>query len=316
MRIVFMGTPAIAASVLSSLAGAHEVIGVLTRPDAVSGRGKKRLPSAVKATALELGLPVFEASSFKDDAVFSHLESLAPDVICVVAYGAILPEKVLSLPKYGCLNVHASLLPRWRGAAPIERAILAGDELAGVCIMRMEKGLDTGAYCERREVSVAGKSQQQLTSELASVGSEALITALSHIEGGSVSWVEQDERNVTYAEKIQKGELDVSPDDSAVVFTRKVLASSEAHPSRCVIDGKRVLLLCAMVADDEASHDACGELNPGEAVFRFKRLLLKTVSGTVEVSKVKPEGKKEMDSKAFCAGIQNVKTKVMEWERA
>ena len=316
MRIVFMGTPAIAASVLSSLAGVHEVVGVLTRPDAVSGRGKKTLPSAVKAKALELGLPVFEASSFKDDAVFSHLESLAPDVICVVAYGAILPEKVLSLPKYGCLNVHASLLPRWRGAAPIERAILAGDEFAGVCVMRMEEGLDTGAYCERREVSVPGKSQQQLTSELASAGAEALITALSNIESAAVSWVEQDEQHATYAEKIKKGELDVSPDDSAVVFTRKVLASSEAHPSRCVIDGKRVLLLGAMVTDDDGSRDACDSLKPGQAVFRFKRLFFKTVYGAVEVSKVKPEGKKEMDSKAFCVGIQNVKTKVMEWERA
>ena len=145
MRVVFMGTPAFAATILDDLAEQHDVAAVYTRPDAVRGRGKRLEPSPVKAAAERRGLRVLTPRTLRDEAAQRELASFAPDVICVAAYGAILPKEVLDIPRFGCLNVHASLLPRWRGAAPIERAILAGDEEAGVCIMRMEVGLDTGA---------------------------------------------------------------------------------------------------------------------------------------------------------------------------
>ena len=136
------------------------------------------------------------------------------------------PKEVLDIPRFGCLNVHASLLPRWRGAAPIERAILAGDEEAGVCIMRMEEGLDTGAYCVCRTAIVDGKSASELTDELADLGSHALLTALVHVERDAAEWTEQDEEQVTYASKIEKRELDLSPNDDVALAARKVQASS------------------------------------------------------------------------------------------
>ena len=192
MRVVFMGTPKFAAAILEDLAQQHEVVAVYTRPDAVRGRGKRLEPSAVKAAAERLGLSVRTPRTLRDEAVQRELAALAPDVVCVAAYGAILPKAVLDLPRHGCLNVHASLLPRWRGAAPIERAILAGDEETGVCVMRMEEGLDTGAYCVCRTTSVAGKSAADLTEELADLGSHALLTALVRVERGVDAWTEQD----------------------------------------------------------------------------------------------------------------------------
>ena len=195
MRIVFMGTPAFAADILQGLIESHhEVVGCFTRPDAVRGRGKKLVYSPVKGRAVQAGIPVYEFSSMKSDEAFGALASLRPDAVCVAAYGAILPKRVLELPRFGCLNVHGSLLPRWRGAAPIERAILAGDELTGIGIMQMEEGLDTGDVAEERSISVFGKSSDQLYSELAVLGGEALVKVLDAcrcvIAGKSLSVLE------------------------------------------------------------------------------------------------------------------------------
>ena len=205
MKILFMGTPAIAAKVLSVLADSkHEVLGVFTRPDSVSGRGKKLLPSPVKAVALEHGFPVDEFKSFKDGSAFERIKELNPDAICVVAYGALLPEEVLGFPRFGSINVHASLLPRWRGAAPIERCILEGDVETGVSIMQMEAGLDTGPYCVQRVVSVGEKYHAELSRDLAEVGAEALVCALDQIEAGTAKWSVQDDALSNYAAKIDK----------------------------------------------------------------------------------------------------------------
>ncbi|MGN0301913.1 MAG: methionyl-tRNA formyltransferase [Anaerotardibacter sp.] len=193
MRVVFMGTPSFSATILSYLSEQHEVVGVFTRPDTVRSRGKKLVPSPVKEVACELGIPVFECTSFsKDPGSFQALESLNPDVVVVAAFSVLLPKSVLDLPKYGCINVHASLLPRWRGAAPVERAILAGDANAGVCIMKMEEGLDTGDYCIERSMEIGNFTAEELTQELAELGSRALLTCLEHLELGSSLWVPQD----------------------------------------------------------------------------------------------------------------------------
>ena len=211
MRIVFMGTPAFAATILREVANQHEVVGVFTQPDKVRGRGKKLMPTPVKLTAEQLGLPVFTPTTLKDVESQALLAGLSPDVACVAAYGMILPQEVLDIPVHGCVNVHASLLPRWRGAAPIERAILEGDESVGVCIMRMEKGLDTGDWCVRREIPAGDMDAAQLSDELAELGAAALLVALQQIEQGSVAWTSQDESAATYANKIEKGELDIDP---------------------------------------------------------------------------------------------------------
>ena len=233
MRIVFMGTPSFSASILDDLTQQHEVVAAYTRPDAVRGRGEKLVSSPVRQVAERLGIPVHTPKTLRDEQVQRELASYQPDVICVAAYGALLPSEVLNLPRFGCLNVHASLLPRWRGAAPVERAILAGDAETGVCIMRMEEGLDTGAYCVCRTTRIEGKGAEELSDELAVLGSHALLTALVHVENGAAEWTEQDEGQVTYASKLEKGDLDLDPADPAAVLARKVQASSAAHPARC-----------------------------------------------------------------------------------
>lgn len=315
MRVVFMGTPKLAADILVEIAQQHEVVCVYTRPDAVRGRGAKLEPSSVKAAAERLGIPVRTATSLRDAEEQAHLAELAPDVICVAAYGCILPREVLEIPRYGCLNVHASLLPRWRGAAPIERAILAGDEQTGVCIMRMEEGLDTGPYCVRRATEVEGKSAAELTDELANLGARALLTGLSVVEQGGAEWTFQDDAAATYAEKLAKDELYPDPAEPAAAMVRKVLASSEAHPARAVIAGRSATVERVALPDDERAAALCDGLEQGAVRFAAKRLFLGTGDGAVEVLSLKPDGKKSMDARAFAAGIQGIKAGGCTWGR-
>lgn len=315
MRVVFMGTPKLAADILVEIAQQHEVVCVYTRPDAVRGRGAKLEPSSVKAAAERLGIPVRTATSLRDAEEQAHLAELAPDAICVAAYGCILPREVLEIPRYGCLNVHASLLPRWRGAAPIERAILAGDEQIGVCIMRMEEGLDTGPYCVRRATEVEGKSAAELTDELANLGARALLTGLSVVEQGGAEWTFQDDAAATYAEKLAKDELYPDPAEPAAAMVRKVLASSEAHPARAVIAGRSATVERVALPDDERAAALCDGLEQGAVRFAAKRLFLGTGDGAVEVLSLKPDGKKSMDARAFAAGVQGIKAGGCTWGR-
>ena len=315
MRVVFMGTPKLAADILVEIAQQHEVVCVYTRPDAVRGRGAKLEPSPVKAAAERLGIPVRTATSLRDAEEQAHLAELAPDAICVAAYGCILPREVLEIPRYGCLNVHASLLPRWRGAAPIERAILAGDEQTGVCIMRMEEGLDTGPYCVRRATEVEGKSAAELTDELANLGARALLTGLSVVEQGGAEWTFQDDAAATYAEKLAKDELYPDPAEPAAAMVRKVLASSEAHPARAVIAGRSATMERVALPDDERAAALCDGLEQGAVRFAAKRLFLGTGDGAVEVLSLKPDGKKSLDARAFAAGVQGIKAGGCTWGR-
>ncbi|WP_101722626.1 methionyl-tRNA formyltransferase [Eggerthella timonensis] len=314
MRVVFMGTPEFAATILDDLVEQHDVVAVYTRPDAVRGRGKRLEPSPVKAVAERHGLRVLTPRTLRDEEAQRELASFAPDVVCVAAYGAILPKAVLDIPRFGCLNVHASLLPRWRGAAPIERAILAGDAEAGVCIMRMEEGLDTGAYCVCRTASVEGKSAAELTEELADLGSHALLTALVHVERGAAEWTEQDEALVTYASKIEKRELDLSPADDALTASRKVQASRAAHPSRATVAGRGVTVLEARAVEDAQGGELAAGLAPGSVRFAGKRLFLGMADGVLEALELKPDGKQAMDARSFAAGIQGIKDGGLTWE--
>ncbi len=315
MRIVFMGTPDFAASILEAISPVHDVVAVYTRADAVRGRGKKLVPSPVKAAAERLGIEVRTPATLRDDEVQRELAADAPDAICVAAYGMILPREVLDIPRFGCLNVHASMLPRWRGAAPVERAILAGDEEAGVCIMRMEEGLDTGDFCICRSIDIADTPAPLLTDQLSDLGAHALLTALSQAEVGIIRWTAQDEAQVTYAAKIDRGELDLAPADDAVMLARKVQASSEAHPSHALLAGKRVTVLAArLVEGDEQGSKLAGDMTPGQVRFAGKRLFIGAADGAVELLSVKPDGKQAMEAKAFAAGIQGIKDGNKIWE--
>ena len=316
MRIVFMGTPDFAASILIELKEQHDVIAVYTRPDAVRGRGKTLVASPVKKVALEAGIDVFEPKTLRGEEEIARLRELAPDAICVAAYGMILPQEVLDIPPYGCLNVHASLLPKFRGAAPIERAILAGEREAGVCIMKMEAGLDTGDYCISRSCEIADMSSERLTDELADKGACALISALYEIEQGQVRWTEQNDEDATYAPKIEKGELNLDPSATAFTNQRRVQASSSAHPSRCILADKTVTLVrTSLLGSDEAKDLGIEGMQTGMVAFVRKRLFIGCADGALEVCAIKPDGKKEMDAASFASGVQDIKSGTKTWEQ-
>lgn len=315
MRIVFMGTPEIAAQVLDDLCEQHEVVGVLTRADAISRRGKQKVPCPVKRVALAHGLPVAEPDSLNDVAVQQLIRDWAPEVIVVTAYGKILPPAVLDIPRYGCLNIHTSILPHWRGAAPVQRAVLAGDEEIGVCIMKVEEGLDTGDFCICRTTAVEDKTYPALMGELALLGSAALLTALDQIEEGTVRWMRQHDNQATYARKIEKGELFIAPDLSAETVRRRIQASSTAHPARCIIASRTVTVLASRRISERYVLDKLRRLHPGRIILFEKRLYLGCADGAVNVTTIKPDGKKAMDALGFCAGVQNVKSGLITWER-
>lgn len=304
MRVVFMGTPEFAVPSLQAIVEAgHEVPLVFTRPDAVRGRGKKLVPSPVKARALELGLDVFETGRMVD-AAKAALAEAAPDVICVVAYGCILPDAVLAAAPLGAVNVHASLLPRWRGAAPIQRSILAGDEQTGVSIMRVAHDLDAGAWCAQVSVPVGEKGASELTAELADAGARALVDVLPALADGTVEWHEQDPAGVTVAAKVRKDEMLLDPADGARANALRVQASGDTAPARASVAGKGVRVMAARVAEGAA-------VEPGSVFAQKKRVLLGCADGALELLSVKPDGKKEMPVASWAAGLRGE----LSWER-
>lgn len=227
MRLVFAGTPDFAAAHLQALLEwqAHEIVGVYTQPDRPAGRGKKATASPVKQLALANGLAVFQPLNFKTEGDRQALAALRPDLMIVVAYGLILPQAVLGIPRLGCVNVHASLLPRWRGAAPIQRAIEAGDRETGVTIMQMDAGLDTGAMLEVARCPIdANTTSASLHEQLARLGGPALQRAITDLAAGTAQPQQQDDALSNYAPKISKAEAALDFSQSAEVLDRKIRA--------------------------------------------------------------------------------------------
>ena len=296
MRLVFMGTPEFAAVILDACRSAHDVAAVYTRADAVSGRGRTPRPSPVKELATTRGIPVRQPRTLRDAGEQASLASLAPDVIVVAAYGLILPRAVLDTPPHGCVNVHASLLPRWRGAAPVQRAILAGDATTGVSIMRMEEGLDTGPYDAVVEVPIDDLSVTALMAALAGAGAEALLETLDRMERGGSQWVEQNEAEATYADKITRDDVAIRPADTVDLALRKVRASSPQASSRLEIDGRPVTLL-------EVRHSASA-VSPGSARISRDGLHLGVADGAIRVTHLKPDGKAAMDAGDWARGAR------------
>lgn len=295
MRVVFMGTPAFAVPSLRALAQRHDVVAVVTRPDAVSGRGSKAVPSPVRHLAEELGIPVMTPTTLLDPGVTRSLRETSCDVIVVAAFGALLPEEVLQIPPAGCVNVHGSLLPRWRGAAPVQRAILAGDQVTGVCIMRMAAGLDTGPVSRCREVAVGRGDTEGLTQALAEAGAELLIEALDGIEAGTEAWVPQDDALATYASKVGRDDVRIAPDMTVEDADRRVRASSPSAPCRVSIGGRRVTVLVA--------EPAAGPVEPG-TVEVSPDVVLGLADGALTLLSVRPEGKATMPASAWSNGAR------------
>lgn len=226
MKIIFAGTPDFAAAALAALLRPpFEVVAVLTQPDRPAGRGMQLMPSPVKQLAQKHGLPVLQPQSLKEPNIQSELAAYAADVMVVAAYGLILPQAVLRMPRHGCLNIHASLLPRWRGAAPIQRAILAGDEKTGITIMQMDVGLDTGDMLLKKICPIeAGDTAQTLHDRLAALGAEAIIEALQLLSQGHLLPERQDDAQATYAAKLVKAESQIDWTNDAENIVRAVRA--------------------------------------------------------------------------------------------
>ena len=226
LAIVFAGTPDFAVPSLDAIAASgHAIAAVFTQPDRPSGRGRHLAASPVKERAIALGLPVLQPATLKGGEAVRAIASFSPDVMVVVAYGLLLPPEVLAVPRLGCLNVHASLLPRWRGAAPIARAILAGDARTGVCIMRMEAGLDTGPVMLVRDVAIGPReSAGELEARLAEAGGAAIVEALDALAAGRAAFVAQNPARATYAAKLTKAEARLDWHEDAAALERRVRA--------------------------------------------------------------------------------------------
>lgn len=265
MRIIFAGTPDFACPSLKALAvSRHEVLRVFTQPDRAHGRGRKRRAPPVKQLALEQGLTVEQPESLRDPAVQAAIAGMAADLMVVVAYGQILPRAVLEAPARGCINVHASLLPRWRGAAPIQRAILAGDSETGVTIMRMSEGLDSGDILLQRRCPITPETTGGgLHDQLAEMGAEALMDAIEGLEAGQLRGRPQDERLATYARKLEKREARLDWNDTAQALARTVRAFNPWPVAHACLGGDSVRIWRATALDETARAPAGSVIRSG-----------------------------------------------------
>ena len=292
MRIVFMGTPVFSVAALEALVGAgHEIVCAYTQPPRPAGRGKKEQPSPVQARAEALGIPVRHPTSLKGAEAQAEFAALGADVAVVVAYGLILPQAILDAPRHGCLNIHASLLPRWRGAAPIHRAIMAGDAETGVCIMQMEAGLDTGPVLLRKVTAIgAEETTGELHDRLAAIGAEAIVEALAKLSG--LTPVVQLDEGVTYAAKIDKAEARIDWTRPAAEVARLIRGLSPFPGAWCDVAGERVKFHGARVV--------AGKGAPGEVLSGF---IVACGEGAVEITRVQREGKKAMVADEVLRGM-------------
>ena len=287
-RIVFAGTPHFAVPCLqAALRSGHEVVGVYTQPDRPAGRGRELVPSAVKVLAQQCNVPVFQPGDFKSPEARAQLEALKPDLMIVVAYGMILPRSVLRIPRLGCWNVHASLLPRWRGAAPIQRALLAGDTRTGVCLMKMEAGLDTGPVMISLETPIApDDTTGTLHNRLATLGAQLVEDALKLLRVGlSPAAQPQAADGVTYARKMEKAEARLDLALPAVELERAVRAFYPWPVAELQLEGERLRVHQAeVVADAPAAA-------PGTLLAADRRgILLATGAGGLRLLRVQREG--------------------------
>ena len=267
LRIVFAGTPEFAVPALRACAARGEVLAVYTQPDRPAGRGRQLQMSPVKQAALELGLPVQQPLNFKSEDALTILRSYEADLMVVVAYGLILPQAVLDTPRLGCWNVHASLLPRWRGAAPIQRAIAAGDTITGVCLMQMEKGLDTGPVLLQLKTSIGPKDNGgSLHDRLSQLGAEVLRDGLTLARAGmSLQAEAQPEAGVTYARKIEKSEAKLAWGLSAKALADQIRAFNPWPVAETELQGERVRVYQAQILAEDSGKPPGTVLAAGKA---------------------------------------------------
>jgi methionyl-tRNA formyltransferase len=299
LRIGFAGTPEFAATALTAILDAHyDVAVVLTMPDRPQGRGLKRVPSPVKSLAVEHGLPVAQPSRLGDDAASVPLVAIPLDVLVVAAFGLILPRTVLDWPRHGCVNIHASLLPRWRGAAPIQRALLSGDTETGISIMQMDAGLDTGPVIAARVVPIDPRETSgSLSERLAAEGAQAIVETLSQLESrGKLSATPQSREGSSYAAKIRSDETAVDWRESATLIDRKVRAFDPAPGATARLEGELIKI--------RSAEALAGCYGPPGTIARADAdgIVVAAGDGAVVVREIQRAGGKRMSVAAFLAG--------------
>ena len=291
MKIIFMGTPDFSVPVLEALAQQHEIVAVYCQPPRPAGRGKADRASPVQARAEALGLPVRHPISLRDPAAQAEFAGFGADIAVVVAYGLILPQAVLDAPRLGCLNIHASLLPRWRGAAPIHRAIMAGDAETGICIMQMEAGLDTGPVLLRQSTPIAqAETTAELHDRLSALGAALICTALTALP---LPAVVQSEQGVTYAAKIDKSEARIDWSRPAIEVDRQIRGLSPFPGAWCEVAGERVKLLRSALSD--------GQAEVGQVLSGFT---IACGEGAVQITLAQREGKRPMAAAEVLKGLR------------
>ena len=300
MRIIFAGTPAFAAASLAALIrSSHQVIAVLTQPDRPSGRGRKLIPGAVKQLALDSDIDVLQPTTLKQEQTQLLLKSFNADVMVVVAYGLLLPETVLRIPRHGCLNIHGSLLPRWRGAAPIQRAIEAGDDKTGISIMQMDAGLDTGAVIKMESLPIADTdTSSSLHDKLAELGARLIVRTLDQLESDGISSQPQDDAGATYAAKLNRQESFIDWRQPARQIVDKIHAfnpwpGAKTHHN----DTPLKLTRARTVALDSTAL-------PGTVVNSSNSIIVQAADQGVEILELQKPGSRPMPAQAFLNGFQ------------
>lgn len=299
MDILFMGTPDFAVPTLKTLIDSeHQVIGVVTQPDKPKGRSGKMVPSPVKEAAVKAGIAVFQPEKVRDEAFLHILRELNPDVIVVVAFGQILPVQILELPQYGCLNVHASLLPKLRGAAPIQWSVIQGDKESGVTIMQMDEGLDTGDILMVEKYQLEEKETGgSLFEKLSTLGGPLILKVLEQAEKGMLRPVPQEEEEHTYAKMLSKATGEMDFQKSAVELERLIRGLNPWPSAYTWLDGKML-----KIWDADVTKDATGQ-QPGTVIVVDKTsFTIQTGDGGLQVHVLQLEGKKRMEADAFLRG--------------
>ncbi|WP_277053846.1 methionyl-tRNA formyltransferase [Pseudoalteromonas marina] len=297
LRIIFAGTPDFAARHLQALINSeHEIVGVYSQPDRPAGRGKKLKASEVKALALENDLPVFQPQSLKNDEALAELTALNADIMIVVAYGLILPKAILNAPRLGCLNVHGSILPRWRGAAPIQRAIWAGDEETGVTIMQMDEGLDTGDMLHISRCPISDtETSASLYNKLAELGPSALIDTVNKLANGDITPEPQNDELANYAKKLSKEEANIDWSMSAVQIERNIRSFNPWPVCFTQMSEQTVKIYQAKVVDQSGK--------PGEILTSDKNgVVVACGEHALSITQLQPQGKKPMAISDFLNG--------------
>lgn len=309
MKVLFMGTPDFAVPVLEALVEKHTVTAVVSQPDKPKGRGKKLQPTPVKAVAEKYNIPVYQPERIKDEDFVNALKGIDADIFVVVAYGQILSQEILDIPKYGCVNVHGSLLPKYRGAAPIQWAIIKGEKKTGVTIMYMVKALDAGDMILKREIDIDDNDNYEtLHDKMAPVGAKALIDALDMIEKGSVNAEKQDDSLTCYASMITRDMGVIDWKDTSENIRNKVRGFDPVPAAYTNYEGDIIKIYSVDIADNEYEGSA-GEIVD---IDKKKGFYVKTGNGAVLVKKVQAKGGKKMNCADYMRGHSVEKGKILK----